>query len=294
MTSERTLDWVDGLVHGLIHHAARRAPDSLSERLEEEWLADLAERCGRISRLRFAVGCCWATSVIAHDHGAAALPATSSPVGHALLGYANADYPPLFSRRTITFLLVAGLHAAVLYGLAIGLTSKFTKVSPPTPFLTRQIEHPRSDLPPPPQPQISHTRIEVPISEMPPIESERGDVVEGTAQVPQRPELSPSVSAPVRRVQGKPDIGFPSAEDFYPPAAIRMGEKGSATVRACVDAKGRLISEPTIVESTGSPRLDEGALKLARAGSGHYRATTEDGQPVNSCYPFRIRFELRN
>ncbi len=23
-------------------------------------------------------------------------------------------------------------------------------------------------------------------------------------------------------------------------------------------------------------------------------ATTEDGQPVNSCYPFRIRFDLRN
>jgi TonB family protein len=270
MTSERTSDWVDGLVHGLIHRAARRAPDSLSERLEEEWLADLAERCGPISRLRFAVGCCWATSVIAHDHGVAALPATSSSVGHALLGYAHADHSPLFSRRTITFLLVACLHAAVLYGLAIGLTSKYTKISPPTPFLTRQIEPPRSDLPPPPQPQISHTRIEVPTSEMPQIESERGDLVEGTAQVAQGSELSPSVPTPVKRVQGKPDIGFPSAEDFYPPAAIRMGEKGSATVRACVDAKGRLISEPTIVESTGSPRLDEGALRLAKAGSGHY------------------------
>ena len=116
-------------------------------------------------------------------------------------------------------------------------------------------------------------------------------MVKGTAHEVQRSELSPSVPTPVKRVQ---DIGFPSAEDFYPPAAIRMGEKGSATVRACVDAKGRLISEPTIVESTGSPRLDEGALKLAKAGSGHYRATTEDGQPVNSCYPFRIRFELRN
>jgi TonB family protein len=294
MTSERTLDWVDGLVHGLIHHAARRAPDLLSERLEEEWLADLAERCGRISRLRFAVGCCWATSVIAHDHGAAALPATSSPVGHALLGYAHADYPRLFSRRTITFLLVAGLHAAVLYGLAIGLTSKYVKVLSTPPFVARVLERPRSDLPPPPQPQVSHTRIEVPISEMPQVESEPGDGVEPTPQEPQRSELSASVPTPVKRVQGKPDAGFPSADDFYPPAAIRMGEKGSATVRACVDAKGRLISEPTIVESTGSPRLDEGALKLAKAGSGHYRATTEDGRPVNSCYPFRIRFELRN
>jgi len=33
--------------------------------------------------------------------------------------------------------------------------------------------------------------------------------------------------------------------------------------------------------------------QLARAGSGHYRATTEDGQPVNSCYPLGIRFQLK-
>jgi hypothetical protein len=36
------------------------------------------------------------------------------------------------------------------------------------------------------------------------------------------------------------------------------------------------------------------ALKLAKAGSGHYLATTEDGRPVNSCYPFRIRFQIKN
>jgi hypothetical protein len=33
---------------------------------------------------------------------------------------------------------------------------------------------------------------------------------------------------------------------------------------------------------------------LARAGSGHYRPTTEDGRPVTACYPIKIRFELRN
>ncbi|MGB6357057.1 MAG: TonB family protein [Steroidobacteraceae bacterium] len=68
----------------------------------------------------------------------------------------------------------------------------------------------------------------------------------------------------------------------------------AATVKVCVDAKGRLTSAPTMVESSESARLDEAALRLAQAGSGHYRASTEDGQPVYSCYPFRIRFELRN
>jgi TonB family protein len=98
----------------------------------------------------------------------------------------------------------------------------------------------------------------------------------------------------INRVQGGPGIGFPSAHDFYPASAIRRGEQGIATVSACVDGTGRLTSNPTIVQSTGSSRLDEGALTLAIAGSGHYRATTENGKPVNSCYAFRIRFDLRN
>jgi hypothetical protein len=40
--------------------------------------------------------------------------------------------------------------------------------------------------------------------------------------------------------------------------------------------------------------LDEGALKLAKAGSGHYQPGTEDGQPATMCMVFKIKFELRN
>jgi TonB family protein len=103
-------------------------------------------------------------------------------------------------------------------------------------------------------------------------------------------------SAPhiVTQVQGGPGAGFPNPDDFYPPAARYLEEQGIATVRVCVDVHGRLVSDPSTLQGTGSRRLDEGALKLARAGSGHYRASTEDGVPVNSCYPFRIRFQLKN
>jgi hypothetical protein len=59
-----------------------------------------------------------------------------------------------------------------------------------------------------------------------------------------------------------------------------------------VDTEGRLASEPVITTSTGIRRLDQGALNLAKAGSGHYPATTENGRPVSSCYPYRIRFRL--
>jgi TonB family protein len=82
-------------------------------------------------------------------------------------------------------------------------------------------------------------------------------------------------------------------DDYYPSAAKRLEEQGIATVGVCVDANGRLTSDPTTVQSSGSSRLDQGALQLAKAGSGHYRATTEDGRRVSSCYSFRVRFELR-
>jgi hypothetical protein len=64
-------------------------------------------------------------------------------------------------------------------------------------------------------------------------------------------------------------------------------------VRVCVDPKGKLTSNPTTAGTSGIARLDEAALQLARAGSGHYRATTEDGRPVSSCYPVGIRFQLK-
>ena len=48
-----------------------------------------------------------------------------------------------------------------------------------------------------------------------------------------------------------------------------------------------------IEKSSGFARLDAGALALAKAGSGAYRSTTENGQPVTSCYAFRIRFQLK-
>jgi TonB family protein len=92
---------------------------------------------------------------------------------------------------------------------------------------------------------------------------------------------------------GGPGTGFPETADFYPSPSISLGEEGMTTVNVCVDRKGRLTSEPTAMKGSGSVRLDEAALKLARAGSGHFRATTEDGQPVNSCYPFAVRFQLK-
>jgi TonB family protein len=302
MTSERMVEWMDRAAGCLVHHAARRTPEPLSARLEEEWLADLAERRSGFSRLRLGFGCYWATYTIARERRVATVAAAGSALAHANVGGKTFENAALFSRRTVIFLLVASLHAAVLIGLAVGVNSKFIKLAPPQ-FVVDQIDKalpPPIDLPPPAKPDLNPINIVPPkpldkltIEQDPP---PPGDVKEtpreAQAQHGTGPSLPPAVS--INRVQGGPGIGFPSAHDFYPSSAIRREEQGIATVSACVDAGGRLTSDPRIVQSTGSPRLDEGALTLAIAGSGHYRATTENGKPVDSCYAFRIRFDLKN
>jgi TonB family protein len=121
-----------------------------------------------------------------------------------------------------------------------------------------------------------------------------GEVTDKPGEVFSEPGLPPvTPTHVVQRLAGGPGAGFPETAEFYPPHSILFGEQGISTVQVCVDSRGRLTSAPATVNGSGSARLDEAALKLARAGSGHYRAATEDGQPVNSCYAFGVRFQLK-
>ena len=108
---------LDGVTHWLIHHAARRAPECLSSRLEEEWFADLESRFSALSRLRFAAGCCWAALVIVNDYPRSRVPAASAVLtakGFNTLADRNFSY---FSLRSGTLFLIVGLYAALFCGL---------------------------------------------------------------------------------------------------------------------------------------------------------------------------------
>jgi TonB family protein len=289
---------IDEVTHWLIHHAARRAPQSLSSRLEEEWLADLESRSAALSRLRFALGCCWATVVIVHDHPraqVAAASAAASTSGNFALTDRNFGY---FSLRSGTLFLIAGLHGIILYGLITTLAHTHGVTTPPN--LQLDPVQP-AKLPPQISPTLNLNRwvvdVPMPVVHVPP----KLDIEEEvTARVDETPKTNLPPSPPAtsthipRKIAGGPGAGFPDTADFYPSHSIRLGEQGISTVRVCVDPNGKLASDPTIVQSSGSARLDEGALRLARAGSGHYRASTEDDRPVNSCYPVGIRFALKN
>jgi TonB family protein len=280
----------DRLARSLLLYAAHSAPPALAQRLEEEWLADFETRRAGLPRLRLALGCCWAAQVITRDCSAlgavVAAPATSGVLTH------EPQRSDFASRRAVALGLIACLHVGLIWMLATGLLQRMVPLPPPSmqaSFVTSPL---RPLQPPLPDPKFAHTIIEVPplIADAFPPPTE--DVIAATTMEPPAPPALTSVHA-VSRVWGGPGHGFPSTEDFYPASAIRAGIEGGVTLRVCVDASGRLSGAPAIEQPSASALLDAAALKLAGAGSGHYRPTTDDGRAVSSCYPLRVRFQLR-
>lgn len=65
---------------------------------------------------------------------------------------------------------------------------------------------------------------------------------------------------------------------------------GRSVVCVCTDEKGTLTRDPVIAESSGDPRVDSGAIKMARIDSGRYTPPTSNGQPQPACFRFAIDF----
>jgi TonB family protein len=281
------------LARSLLLYAARSAPPALSERLAEEWLADFEARGGGWARLRHALGCCWATTIIAREHGAVTVAAAAPAGAGALTRYGPPD-SPLFSRRALALGLIACLHVGLIWALANGVLQRMIDPAPPKSLQAEFLPPVARTSPPlPPGPTLQPTILHMPpiIDVLPPPPGDTGGIETTLIEPPASPPSHGTAQA-MQRVQGGPGRGFPNTADYYPPEAIRLNEQGSTGVSVCVNEAGRLTSAPTIAQSSGSARLDAGALKLARAGSGHYQPTTEDARPVSSCYSFRIRFAL--
>ena len=297
-SEERSGGWVNEVAQRLIRHAARNAPPLLAERLEEEWLADMAARQGQMSRLLLGLGCCWATRIIVAEHCALNVSAASAAAGSTTVTAQAQPNLTFLPRRTTALLAIIGVHIVVIYAFATGLGHQFIKeLQPPLIADFLKDVRPKDEPPPPPKIGLVEPR-KVTVFPPPDIVIDVGQGPTAISNEAPRTVVDPLPSQPppvvqVKRVSGGPGKGFPNSEDYYPPAARRLGEQGNTAIQVCVDPSGKLTTEPKVMQTSGSVRLDEGAIKLAKAGSGHYRASTENGTPVSSCYGYVIKFNLQ-
>jgi protein TonB len=202
------------------------------------------------------------------------------------------------TRRTVVLFAIVGLHIFIAWALATGLARRAIELVAP-PLQTAVIDEVKQQdqPPPPPPPQMERPPVEVPPPDVNievPVETQSTAIRDTTNEPVKLAPPPPPAAKNVVKTPGGPGKNFPSTDDYYPSASARLGESGTATVHVCTDTKGKLTEDPKLSETSGTPRLDEGALKLAKAASGRYKPATEDGNPVASCFGFRIKFQLRN
>jgi protein TonB len=196
-----------------------------------------------------------------------------------------------FTRRGAVLATIIGLHLFIAWALATGLARRALEVIAP-PIQTDIVEEVKQEKepPPPPPPDFQKPPVEVPppdVTIQMPVEAPATTAITAVAATPHPP------APPVHAAPGTlPKLGphFPNTEDYYPAASKRLGEEGSPTVKVCVGPDNKLSAAPAIAQSSGSARLDEGAVNLAKAG--RYIAGTEEGKPVNKCFDFRIKFQM--
>lgn len=212
-----------------------------------------------------------------------------------MASYAQHD-TNFFSRRALVLVAIIGVHIFLAWAFATGLAQQAIEIIAP-PIKTEIIEEVKEQdtPPPPPPPEFERPPVEVPPPEV------AIDIPQDTTQstaitdVTDKPvPMAPPPPPPPKQIKKASIDGrrFPPSEEYYPAASKRLGEEGSPTVKVCVGPNGKLAEAPTIATSSGNNRLDEAAVKYAKAG--RYIAGTVDGQPTTDCLVFRVKFELKN
>jgi protein TonB len=206
------------------------------------------------------------------------------------------EEPSLFSgKRGAVFLLVVLFHLALGYALVNGLARKITQTIIP-PVEIAQIDKPKvDDKPPPPPPKIEEVKPYVPPPEFVDIQAP----VEQTTAITQvtstnKPPPAPVAAAkqvPRTSIRMDPKHPLHIGEEYYPDASKRNNEEGTCRVQVHVTADGR-ITDATVQQSSGFPRLDEACLKGVKGQ--RMLPATEEGKPVESTAVLPITWKLRS
>lgn len=113
---------------------------------------------------------------------------------------------------------------------------------------------------------------------------------------PPAPVAPPAPPAPPAPAPAAPRVVQLSSTDWirepdlnYPLASQRLGEQGTATVRAVFDVKGK-PTQVLLLKSSGFPRLDQEALNATRRSL--VKPLLENGVPIVFAASFQLEFNL--
>ena len=199
--------------------------------------------------------------------------------------------PVFMTRRGVVLLAIIALHVFIAWALATGLARKAIELIAP-PIQTDIVEEvkAKNEPPPPPPPEFQRPPVEVPPPDVTidvPVETAPTTAISNvTTKHVDAPPPRPAGATVSAKLGKNP----PATDEYYPAASKRLNEEGSPVVKVCIAPNGKLAEPPTVATSSGSARLDEGALNYAKAL--RYQPGTEDGKPVQSCFPFRVVFKL--
>lgn len=157
-------------------------------------------------------------------------------------------------------------------------------------YLRERLGLPALGSPPPAAPGISDAQPSSPRS---PSRSEAAKYLASHTNCAHQPQWVPAARPPFppAYTPPAPGAGWPAISAYYPPAAQRIGAEGTALLRVCIGVHGHLRSD-RILHSSGSPLLDQAALRYARASSGRWRPAARDGRSINACTLLPVRFSV--
>jgi periplasmic protein TonB len=198
-------------------------------------------------------------------------------------------YPPGFAqRRAVVFFAIVGVHVLLIYAFASGLAMKAVEmIAPPidTTIIDEEVE--LDEPPPPPPPEFERPPVQIVAPEIAitmPVDAPPPPITNVTTRPAPPPVITPPApGTKLARISG------PNTEDYYPSISRNAGEEGRPMVKVCIGANGRLESAE-VGETSGFPRLDEAAVRVAKAS--RYKAATEAGKAIAQCANLPIRFSL--
>lgn len=185
-------------------------------------------------------------------------------------------------QRSLGIFIVIAFHVLLILGLANGLGKIITTTLAPEPLKVTQIKNPVT--PPPP--------IDLP-KPVVPLKNITIDPTTPTVDIPT--DTIPTVfdKGPTEAItfsgMTKPKLLKASKPD-YPLAASRLGEEGSTGLELYITPEGR-VGDVKVFSSSGSPRLDEAAVKHAKR-SWSFSACTEGGKAVGCWFKTKLVWQL--